>query len=54
LDTSPEKILAEQEIIKFQEYEKSEEAAEQEYTTDENTTEKLTAIVSEIEITLKG
>lgn len=41
-------------MIKFQEYEDTEEHAELEYTTDEDTAEKLTAIVSEIEITLKG
>ncbi len=44
----------EQEVIKFQEYEDTEEAADQAYATDENTTEKLSAIVTEIEVTLKG
>ncbi len=55
LVTNKENPKAQQEDIKFQEYQQDEAIAESESSRlSDNTTEKLTAIVNEIDATLKG
>lgn len=54
LITKRENPLQSQEMLRFPEYEQSEEAAEKDLEMSERTTQKLTAIVNEIDATLRS